>query len=1598
MSNAGDQATTARRRFSGREACRRYARLVAAVVPMLLLTPVVHGAPNVGLVKDLGPAGTIASGQNFNYNFAWSCPGAVSPIDDCHEMRIVEPLPLSLQATGLPTPAGALQKVCVQNPGDPEPDFDACTQPTVSNSNPTQPGATLHFVFQTNVAAGASGSFQVQTRFPGGVTSDGEEAVNSATILASCTPEALAADPSCAPVEVTVTSLPIVASAGDRVEIAKNVQGTAEPVGFNTTYRVTVRPHPNGDATGWIAPDNVVLSDVLPAGAVLVSTSPVHDSGDGSPGNPLIWNLGTVSSPQSIDITVNYPEGPNEVGDERTNTATIGYEIEGVPATPRQASASHTLAGPNPGLGGSQKTNDDHDNVVNPGQTLRYTVRARNNGNIPLGMRIDDSVPGFCEVTEFQVNNDATRLTVYDHDNVVYPAYDGMDPAGGTDYGSALFADGVSRIVVEYGDAANPIVPFSGSRDRHLWIDCDVVGSGWDGTNYVPGPVQDATTTNVAFIQGFNDTHEVDVTVSSVVTVRADDISPTIAPNVVKSAPGGQHAPGNNLTFGVRMENSGTYSSAPEQVAIVDPVFADLLAEGMTFVGSARTAAVGGNCTNEPAIHELEDYNDTGRTLIVWDWTGTGCTLARGESVSYDLEVTVGNTTLGGSRVNGVAFLGSNNPGDTRSTQFCSSSTGTSSGNFTGSVLTDGGLDGATGTANATQLCHAGNANYQVQRVTDISSRKAVRGSLDPDWLYNADEPNNVGRNVRQSSVFWQLNIDNTANVPLDRIEIIDIVPFSADDNPVGGGNTGVGTGVELGSSWRPRFVAAIDLEAGGAPAGTVVYYTQAPNPCRDNIVAVSGCNPMTTLAQGVPLTDETQAPVAGAAGQWSTVLPNDPSRVRAFRIVYPADHVVQPGETLSFTFPMYVDADAPISDCAGAATSSCSNIAWNTFGFQYREADIALANQSAPTRVGVIVQPLDAPATASLGDFVWHDTNENGLQDAGESANGINNVRVDLYLQPAIGDPVLIGTTTTINHPETGMPGYYRFDGLNPTSGGETYTVRFHRPEGLIGSPRQVGSDSTVDSNGEPSNGDFATAPIFEATGITLAAGQHDPTIDQGFYQNPAVFSLGNRVWYDVDQDGIDNDGMSGELGSSQGIPGVMVELWGANADGSPVCDAPLASQTTNATGHYLFTGLEAGHYIVSLPASNFGAGEPLRGLQVATHVVEGNDDLDAQNHGRLLDDALCDDIPAGSVVSSFVTLGPLPGDEPTDEVGIRGPEQTPGFHDITPDNRSNLTIDFGFYNESALSIVKTAYQGHDNGSRCVADGVNPLVIVDPEPGNPYPVTWCFTLTNNGATDLTNPVFTDPLLGVTPSDQGGIGGPVTGSLPLAPGASAVWYFEAVHNESVTNDVQVTMTRDGDDPVVFAEDEGAVFAYIFDPLLGVKTGEFNGQDRIRWTMVWINTSPILAENVQITDIIGEGMTYVEESLECTGLGVTTVSSCVFEAPGGDYPQGRIVVTADMGADPGVFEVADATNALEISFEVGVARSGQASSYENQGEASWTPPGADDPVEATSDAPVDEGGPTEVDVPPVAAIPSLGHAAMLLLVLLMVGFGMRRTRT
>lgn len=188
-----------------------------------------------------------------------------------------------------------------------------------------------------------------------------------------------------------------------------------------------------------------------------------------------------------------------------------------------------------------------------------------------------------------------------------------------------------------------------------------------------------------------------------------------------------------------------------------------------------------------------------------------------------------------------------------------------------------------------------------------------------------------------------------------------------------------------------------------------------------------------------------------------------------------------------------------------------------------------------------------DNPAT--LSGTIWEDSDADGFLD--EMGNGLAGVTVALF----DSDGNIVATTTTDAN------GDYSFIGL-PAG---TYTVKVTDEAGLLDGYWHSLGAPTVDNN---SQSDPYT--------VTLAVGATNTTADFGYYVEPA--GLGDRVWSDLDADGIQDMGETG-------IAGVMVTLRIAYPDGSVV----TLTTTTNTLGQYSFPNL-----LLDENFDGVGAGEP--------------------------------------------------------------------------------------------------------------------------------------------------------------------------------------------------------------------------------------------------------------------------------------------------------------------------------------------------------------------------------------------------------------------
>ena len=227
-------------------------------------------------------------------------------------------------------------------------------------------------------------------------------------------------------------------------------------------------------------------------------------------------------------------------------------------------------------------------------------------------------------------------------------------------------------------------------------------------------------------------------------------------------------------------------------------------------------------------------------------------------------------------------------------------------------------------------------------------------------------------------------------------------------------------------------------------------------------------------------------------------------------------------------------------------------------------------------------------PPPYCVGNYLWIDNGAAlNVQDTGDTP--IAGLAVNLIwggpdeLVNTSADNLLYPTTTD-------ALGLYHFCGLVPDPDGDGVADQYQvvvptAPTGVVGlvSADQGGNDS-LDSDGRPGVSNAAESLPFVVSNDTTDRDQagndnsglagnipdirDDLSIDFGFYRLGAI---GDLVWHDADQDGIQDP-------TEVGVPGVVITLF----DG--VTNSVITTTTTDNVGNYLFDGLPPSQYYIQV------------------------------------------------------------------------------------------------------------------------------------------------------------------------------------------------------------------------------------------------------------------------------------------------------------------------------------------------------------------------------------------------------------------------------
>ena len=449
---------------------------------------------------------------------------------------------------------------------------------------------------------------------------------------------------------------------------------------------------------------------------------------------------------------------------------------------------------------------------------------------------------------------------------------------------------------------------------------------------------------------------------------------------------------------------------------------------------------------------------------------------------------------------------------------------------------------------------------------------------------------------------------------------------------------------------------------------------------------------------------------------------------------------------------------------------------------------------------------------------------NTNGLNNF-DLTDGGNDVAMQFRAGSEAGNTI---TITVYSSPAN----FSTFTTALPVTAGasatESLTIRFADP-------------AWVDTG---NGADFASvnAIQFQINVVAAADAQFDftqtvgPSTETINFANLAPMSLGNNVFRDVNNNGTQDVGETG-------ISGVTVELYtDTDASGTFTAgDTLVGTDTTDASGNYLFEDLLPGEYVALIPISQFAAAQPLFGFESSLEPAAAPDAdttvVDGDDNGAL--------IAGVGVASLAITLAS--GSEPTND------------GDANPD--SNLTLDFGFAPQIDLVVEKTANVATVNAGNNVTytlavrnDGpaaAANVVVVDDLPAG---------VTIVSATSSTGTVTqTGNAAGEVSVALGTLNAAATATITIVVTVPATAAAGTITNSTtITGDGDETDPTDNTDTVDVTVTRSAVLTLTKtdtpDPVL------VGGQ--LTYTMLVTNTGPSTATNVTVVDTLPAGLTFV----------------------------------------------------------------------------------------------------------------------------------------
>ncbi len=329
---------------------------------------------------------------------------------------------------------------------------------------------------------------------------------------------------------------------------------------------------------------------------------------------------------------------------------------------------------------------------------------------------------------------------------------------------------------------------------------------------------------------------------------------------------------------------------------------------------------------------------------------------------------------------------------------------------------------------------------------------------------------------------------------------------------------------------------------------------------------------------------------------------------------------------------------------------------------------------------------------------------------------------------------------------------------------------------------------------------------------------------------------SIGDKVWADIDDNGLFDAG-------EKGIAGVKLNLYeDTNGDNSYTSgvDALMGTTTSDANGNYLFSNLFPGNYIAQVDPTNFSVGGKLNGLVSSlgnTLASDPDDDVNNDDNGTPLAGA--------GIVSQAITLAG--GTEPT--------------NDGDTNSNSNLSVDFGFFGFD-LALDKSVQQT----SVAPKETLNYSIKID----------------NHGPSAAAGTTFTDTLPSFATFVSGTVsipgvtlqhsGGKLSADLgTLQPGASVIITIQALVSDDATGTLVNTASVSAPKEVNLSNNTDTVSNPVT-PRIDLAITKIDSRDPVEpgstfsYTIEIANNGPSNATGVVVTDTLpASGVTFVSAS-------------------------------------------------------------------------------------------------------------------------------------